>query len=141
MVKGKRYRKSSQSTRKMQETIPSQTPRSSPCFSFLLTSNCPAPYTAKCLLRPAPHNALPPLSPDGPRIGLKPILFAYSTSSALVNRSPPFQLAELVLALNLFVRVLKSSSMLSGLIGPKSSSGFRVDCAWSAWRSSGDSAH
>lgn len=31
--------------------------------------------------------------------------------------------------------------MLSGLIGPNNSSGFRVDCAWRAWRSSGDSAH
>lgn len=66
---------------------------------------------------------------------------AYSTSSAFVSRSPPFQLAELVRALNLFVLVLNSSSMFSGLIGPNSSSGLRDACAMSALRSSGDSAH
>jgi len=86
------------------------------------------------------HRPLPPPKLEG-KIGLNPILFAYSTSSAFVNRSPPFQFAEDVLALNLFVRVLNSSSMLSGLIGPNSSSGFRDDCAWSACRNSGDSAH
>jgi hypothetical protein len=84
-----------------------------------------------------PHLLTPPQLP----IGLNPIRFAYSISSALVNLSPPFQLAELVRARNLPLRTLKSSSMLSGLMGPKISSGFLIDWASRAARKSGDSAH
>jgi hypothetical protein len=96
---------------------------------------------------PSPHsdprhdyNPLPddpsPLAP----VFLNPIRLAYSTSSLFVTPSPLAQLALLLLGLNLLILTLNSSSIEIGLIGPNSSSGFRVDCLSRAARSSGDSA-
>jgi hypothetical protein len=86
------------------------------------------------------HKPLPedpsPLAP----VFLNPIRLAYSTSSLFVTPSPLAQLALLLLGLNFAILTLKSSSIEIGLIGPNSSSGFRVACRSRAARSSGDSA-
>jgi hypothetical protein len=110
-----------------------------PCDISIVTVPSPSLRSLSRLHLPY-HNPLPddpsPLAP----VFLNPIRLAYSTSSLFVTPSPLAQLALLLLGLNLLILTLNNSSIEIGLMGPNSSSGFRVDCLSRAARSSGDSA-